>query len=102
MNKLELIKNITNDTSVHFHSFEQHNDILVAKSHFFNLHFGPERVDIVFDYTTPGPKLQSYSVERLPIYLDYNQELFYDILVETIDDLYRKFLGLEFKDEIGE
>lgn len=100
MNIEKLIKDISNDADIHFHSFDQVNDTIIAKSHFFDIHFGPNRVDVVFDYPVPGPKLLNYSIERLPFYLDYNEEKFYDILIEVLDDLQTKFIALEYKDEI--
>jgi hypothetical protein len=99
MNIEQLIKNVSNDTNVYFHTFEQDNDTIIAKSHFLNFHFGPERVDIVLDYTLPGPRLTQYSTERLPIYFDYNEENFYNKLIESIYDIQDKLIALEYRDE---
>ena len=99
MNLEKLIKDVSVDADIYFHDFEQINDVIVAKSHFFDLHFGPERVDVIFDYPVPGPKLKEYSLERLPFYLDYSEDKFYDMLVDILDDLQTKFIALEYRDE---
>jgi hypothetical protein len=99
MNISKLITDLSTDTNVHFYSFEQNVDTIIAKSHFLDFHFGPERVDILLDYPIPGPLMQKFVVERLPIFLDYNTENFYNMLVEVTDDIVEKLIALEYKEE---
>lgn len=99
MNITELVNNITNDTNVHFVSFEQDKDKFIAKSHFFDLHILPTYLEITDSYNLPGPTLKKYLQEKLPFRIDFIVDNYYIILVETIDELYRHCLALEYKDE---
>lgn len=99
MNLEKLIKDVSTDADIFFYSFDQVNDTIIAKSHFFNIHFTPERVEVIFDYPVPGTKMKNFSLERLPFFLDYSEEKFYDTLIEVLDDLETKFVALEYKEE---
>jgi len=95
----KLINKLTSDTDIHFHKFEQDNDVIVAKSHFFDLRFGPTYVEVVEDYTLPGPILKNLLMENLPFTIDYIVDNYYDILVEFLDELQQKCIGAEYHDE---
>jgi len=95
----ELVNKIASDTGIYFYTFEQDNDVIVAKSHFFDLRFGPTYVEVVEDYTLPGPILKNLLMENLPFTIDYIVDNYYDILVEFLDELHTKCIGAEINDE---
>ncbi len=99
MNIEKLIKDISTDTTVFFHTFDQVDDVIIAKSHFLDFHFGPTCVAIALDYTLPGPKVTEYSKKHLPILFDYNEENFYDRLVDSVVEIETKLIGAEYQDE---
>lgn len=97
----ELINKIASDTDINFHEFVQDNDTIIAKSHFFDLRFGPTYIEVTEDYTLPGPILKNLLTESLPFRIDYIVDNYYIILVEFLDELYSKCIGAEYHDEEG-
>lgn len=95
----ELVNKIANDTDIYFHEFVQQDDIIVAKSHFFDLRFGPTYIEVVEDYPIPGTILKNLFLENLPFRIDYIVDNYYDILVEFLDELHSKCIGAEYHDE---
>jgi hypothetical protein len=99
MNIEKLIKDISTDTTVFFHTFEQVDDVIIAKSHFLDFHFGPTSVAIALDYILPGPKVIEYSNMHLPILFDYNEENFYDRLIDSVVEIKKNLNAAEYQDE---
>ena len=99
MNIERILKEIADDTGIHFHSFEQDSDIIIAKSHFFDFHFGPTSVDVISNYTLPGPRLKDYLETMLPFGIDYIVDNYYDILVEAMNEIHQKCIVCEYRDE---
>lgn len=95
----DTINNISSDTDIYFHTFTQEDDIIIAKSHFFDLRFGPTYIEVVEDYTLPGPILKNLLLENLPFRIDYIVDNYYSILVEFLDELQSKCIGAEYRDE---
>lgn len=99
MNIEELIKNVSIDTDIYFHEFEQHNDVIVAKSHFFDFYFGPTYVEVIDRYVLPGPIYNEYIKEVLPFRIDYIVDNYYNILVDTMNEIHSNCIGAEYRDE---
>jgi hypothetical protein len=95
----QLINKIASDTDIHFHDFVQDNDTIIAKSHFFDIHFGPTYIEVTQDYPLPGNNLKNLFLENLPFRIDYIVDNYYIILVEFLDELYSKCIGAEQNDE---
>ena len=102
MNIEQTLENLTKDTDIYFHDTVTDKHTTVAKSHFFDLHFGPTYVEVVNSYTLPGPKLKGYLVEVLPFRIDYIVDNCYTILVETLSEIQQNCIGAEYKDEFEE
>lgn len=98
----DLIKNVSKDTDIYFHEFEQHDDVIVAKSHFFDFYFAPTYVEVVDSYVLPGPKHSEYIKEVLPFRIEYIVDDYYNILVDTMSEIYENCIGAEYKDELEE
>jgi len=99
MNIDELVNQISNDTAIDFHSFEQDKDVIIAKSHFFDFRFYPTYLEIVDSYVLPGPILKNYLQEKLPFRIDFVVDNYYDILVNTIDEIHDNCINAEYRDE---
>jgi hypothetical protein len=94
-----LVNDISNDTGIYFNSFEQDNEFVIAKSHFCDFRFGPTYIEIVDSYNMPGPRLRLHLEENLPFRIDYEVDNYYDILVDTINEIHDKCIACEYKDE---
>lgn len=98
MNKLYLLEQIQTYTDVNFTSFEQHGNVLIAHTHFFDIHLGTEDIKICNTYTFPGPRLKKYLEESLPTTIKYDFFEFYSVLLDTVDEIYDKCIVCEIRD----
>ena len=99
MNRETFFNNLSDDTGVFFYTFDQDNDVIIAKSHFFDLRLGPTYIELVDSYVLPGPILKNYLQEKLPFRIDFIVENYYDILVDTIDEIHDNSIAAEYRDE---
>jgi hypothetical protein len=102
MNIEKTLNQIAEDTGIHFHSFEQDNDVIIAKSHFFDFRFGPTNLEIINSHILPGPRLKNYLEGVLPFTIDYIVDNYYDILVEVMTEIYENCVTLEIRDNDDE
>lgn len=98
MNKLFLLEQIEKNTDVYITSFSQQDNILVAKSHFFDLHFDDYSMKIVDSYTLPDEMLKKYLDETLPLEIKYDFFDFYVVMLDTINEIENKCEILELRD----
>ena len=100
---LKLLQKITDDTNIHFHSFEQPDELtFLAHSHFFTFTFTADKVVVSNRYILPGEKLKNYLEENLPQTFFYNQNFFYENLLDTIDEIHDNCIALEYKENFPE
>lgn len=102
MNIEEFVNKLADDTGIYFYKFEQENDIIVAKSHFFDFRFYPTYLEVTDSSVLPGPNLKNYLQEKLPFRIDYIVDNYYDILVDELDNIHHCCIGAEHQDEWNE
>ncbi len=100
MNIEQFVNKLANDTGIFFHSFTQDDEVIVAKSHFFDFYFHPTYLEIKDSYNTPGIKLKKYLEENLPFSIDFSVDNYYDIVVDTLIEIRDNCIGCEYQDEI--
>ena len=95
----ELARQLSIDANIFFHKFEQQNDVIIAKSHFFDIHFGPTYIEVVDSYNLPGPRLETYMKQVLPFRIDYVVDNYYNILLNTLVEIHEYCVACEYRDE---
>jgi hypothetical protein len=83
----KIINKLASDADIFFYTFQQDDDTIIAKSHFFDFYFGTDSVKIVDSYVLPGYLLLPYLKSNLPIQFDYTLDNFYDVMLEYVIEL---------------
>lgn len=99
-NKIKIIEKLSDEIGINFHSFENLDENnLVAKSHFFDIIFGPNHATVVDSYVLPGPDMREYILENLPYQLEYTRQNFTECFVNDVEMLYNNLYVLEIREE---